>query len=229
VRTIIMSVCSVFLFGCLAQRPAQLTTIKGSSCHTKPLSNGALIYCDDSSFSYIYNGKNGKDGSDGVAGTSCSISSENFGATITCEDGSTVDIQDGLNGENGNQGPEGATGKDGESCSIADAVNGAVITCGSDSAVVLDGQAGVDGADGLDAVNPVISLVDPCGDSPGFDEVLLQLSDGTFVAYFEQGEYRFLSIISDGNYRTTDAQQCYFRIENGLLISNSYRGKRGKK
>lgn len=60
----------------------------------------------------------------------------------------------------------------------------------------------------------IVGFIDPCEDGPGFDEVLVQLSDGSLLAYFESGHKRFLSLLSPGNYRTTDAQGCYFSVDN---------------
>ena len=65
----------------------------------------------------------------------------------------------------------------------------------------------------------VAEVIDPCGDYVGhFDEVILKLHDGTFIAYFQDGGRRFLGILGDGNYRTTDRQQCRFSIVGGELI-----------
>lgn len=65
----------------------------------------------------------------------------------------------------------------------------------------------------------VAEVIDPCGDNVGqFDEVIIKLHDGTFIAYFESGGKRFLSVLDDGSYRTTDRQRCSFRISNGELI-----------
>lgn len=64
----------------------------------------------------------------------------------------------------------------------------------------------------------VAEVIDPCGDMAGhFDEVILRLHDGTYIAYFQDGGRRFLGVLSDGSYRTTDRQQCRFSIVNGLL------------
>lgn len=60
-------------------------------------------------------------------------------------------------------------------------------------------------------------IIDPCGDGSGYDEVVLKLTDGSFLAYFEQGSKRFLSIIPNGSYQTTDQQACSFTILNGVL------------
>ncbi len=74
------------------------------------------------------------------------------------------------------------------------------------------GKAGLNGADGLAGSSAVLSIVDPCGDGPGYDEVLLVLADGTILAYFESGDYRHLAVIGQGNYRTTDEQACAFSV-----------------
>ena len=62
----------------------------------------------------------------------------------------------------------------------------------------------------------VTAIVDPCGDGPGFDEVLLKTSAG-LIAYFETGGNRHLSILGNGTYQTTDAQSCIFTVSNGEI------------
>jgi uncharacterized coiled-coil protein SlyX len=69
----------------------------------------------------------------------------------------------------------------------------------------------------------VVGLVDPCGDGPGYDEVLLKMSDNSYVAYFQTGngnnQKRFLSVLNEGvNYQTTDQQACLFKILNGEIV-----------
>lgn len=64
----------------------------------------------------------------------------------------------------------------------------------------------------------VTEIIDPCGDGAGFDEVLLRLSDGQIISYFEQGNKRFLTSLPPGNYRTTDQQACNFTITNDMEI-----------
>lgn len=68
----------------------------------------------------------------------------------------------------------------------------------------------------------IVEFIDPCGDGPGYDEVILKTSSGKFVAYFESGSNRFLSVLSPGNYQTTDQQACQFSINgsNQLVSSN---------
>jgi len=74
---------------------------------------------------------------------------------------------------------------------------------------------------GLESNKSVSKIIDPCGDFPNnYDEVILQLSSGEFIAYFESRGKRFLSIIEDGNFTTTDRQRCRFTILDGELTWN---------
>jgi len=116
------------------------------------------------------------------------------------------------------------------SCNVKQTEGGAQISCPDGSNVLVEN--GTDGADGLDGINgqdgaagtpgqdgqdSIVEIIDPCGDGTGFDEVLLVLSSGEILAYFEQGNNRFLSVIPDGNYQTTDAQRCNFSVLAGLV------------
>ncbi len=65
----------------------------------------------------------------------------------------------------------------------------------------------------------VTAIIDPCGDGPGFDEVILKTSAG-YMAYFESGSNRFLALIPAGSYRTTDASACPFTISTNGLCDN---------
>lgn len=71
----------------------------------------------------------------------------------------------------------------------------------------------------LEGYNNIVDFIDPCGDGSGYDEILLKTSDGSYVGYFQQGngnnQKRFLTVLTDGNYQTTDQQQCQFSIVNG--------------
>lgn len=68
----------------------------------------------------------------------------------------------------------------------------------------------------LETGSQITEVIDPCGDGPNFDEVLLRLSNGDIVAYFkESGSREFLTVLQDGNYRTTDMQRCRFEIVGG--------------
>lgn len=55
----------------------------------------------------------------------------------------------------------------------------------------------------------IADIVKPCANAK---EVLVVLSDGRIVAYFEQGNKRYLSLLGDGNYQTTDGTNCHFSI-----------------
>jgi uncharacterized Ntn-hydrolase superfamily protein len=73
--------------------------------------------------------------------------------------------------------------------------------------------------DDVESKVTVSNIIDPCGDDVGyFDEMVLQLSDGTFVAYFENGNDRFITTLPNGNYRTTDHDNCSFSIVDGVLV-----------
>lgn len=61
----------------------------------------------------------------------------------------------------------------------------------------------------------IVQTIDPCGSSSGYDEVIFKTNTGKYVAYFEKGNNRFMTILKDGNYRTTDDQKCNFTISNG--------------
>lgn len=66
--------------------------------------------------------------------------------------------------------------------------------------------------------SPIIEIIDPCGDGPGFDEVILRLTDNQLISYFEDRGKRFLANLTPGKYRTTDKQQCKFTITSDLQI-----------
>ena len=71
----------------------------------------------------------------------------------------------------------------------------------------------------LESHDAVVAFIDPCGDGPGYDEVLLKTQNGNLVAYFESGSNRFLSIIGPGSYQTTDQQACRFSVSNDGSIN----------
>ena len=67
----------------------------------------------------------------------------------------------------------------------------------------------------------VTAIVDPCGDGPGLDEVLLKMSNGKYVAYFENGGNRFLTVLQTNvTYQTTDNQHCNFIISSSGVLTN---------
>lgn len=86
--------------------------------------------------------------------------------------------------------------------------------------IVCDGKDGQDGQDGEDAPIPQFTVVDsvnPCGQQGTYDEVLLKLQNGEYLAHYAHGNKQFLTIIGDGNYVTTDGTSCNFSIVNGVV------------
>ncbi len=65
----------------------------------------------------------------------------------------------------------------------------------------------------------VTAIIDPCGDGPGFDEIILKTSAG-YMAYFQSGSERFLTLLPHGNYQTTDGTGCSFTVGASGLTSN---------
>jgi DNA repair exonuclease SbcCD ATPase subunit len=65
----------------------------------------------------------------------------------------------------------------------------------------------------LQSNNNVVAIFDPCPSvNATYKEMLFQMSDGTYVAYFENGGERFLTVVPSGNYQTTDSRHCNFSI-----------------
>lgn len=60
----------------------------------------------------------------------------------------------------------------------------------------------------------IVEIIDPCGEG-GNDEVLLKLSNGDFISYFNNFYQWFAVLLGDVVYETTDTQQCKFRIKGG--------------
>lgn len=101
-------------------------------------------------------------------------------------------------------------------CTAKDINGGALIECpDGSSTIVMDGEAGESGIPGEDGKNSVIAVIDPCGDYQGdneFDEVLLQLEDESFYAWFTG--VGVVRLLPGNTYETTDAQKCRFRINS---------------
>ncbi|MEZ0209208.1 MAG: hypothetical protein ACAH17_03485 [Candidatus Paceibacterota bacterium] len=72
----------------------------------------------------------------------------------------------------------------------------------------------------LSTNNNQLEIIDPCGDGPGFDEVLIR-SGSTLLAYFEQGSHRHISSLGPGFYQTTDAHKCSFTVNAQLQVCDS--------
>jgi hypothetical protein len=72
--------------------------------------------------------------------------------------------------------------------------------------------------------NSISKIIDPCGDSSGFDEVLLKTGSGDLIAYFEVGNKRYLSVLGTGSYRTTDGSNCNFEVTTGGAVLHTVDG-----
>lgn len=69
----------------------------------------------------------------------------------------------------------------------------------------------------------VVAYLNPCGVNPGYNEVLMKTSSGKVIAFFESGGNRFLTILTQNtNYRTTDADQCYFHIDSNNNLAGEH-------
>jgi hypothetical protein len=76
----------------------------------------------------------------------------------------------------------------------------------------MDGQDGENGEDALPSPYTVSEIVDPCGDGPGYDEVILRMENGVLMAHYADGVRQFLTVIGPGTYATTDGTGCIFTI-----------------
>lgn len=148
-------------------------------------------------------GEQGIQGEKGDKGDSCTVLQAVNGAVISCQDGTSVLVLNGVNGQDGRDGQDGANGRD-----------------GVDGAQGPAGPQGPQGPAGTSSPYAITSIIDPCGDMPGqFDEILLRLADNTLIAYFEDGNRRFLGSLGPGSYITTDRQQCRFTVNSDMSIT----------
>lgn len=80
----------------------------------------------------------------------------------------------------------------------------------------IPGNDGQDGEDGVPGEAAILEVVDPCGDAPGiYDEVVLRLSNGQLLSSFSEnsnGKNTRFSILTQGNYVTTDGSNCHFVV-----------------
>lgn len=142
-------------------------------------------------------------GPQGPAGEGCTVTAVDDGALIKCGATETL-VRHGQDGQDGESvaGPTGPVGPAGESCAVTQTDSGVVISCG-ESQVLME-------------KHPVVEVIDPCGPQGEQDEVLLRLSDGTLIAHYSTGNGKnrseFLTVISPGQYRTTD-NLCVFTVD----------------
>lgn len=128
---------------------------------------------------------------------------------IVCPDGTSTELPN-----------DGEDGEDGKSCTVVEDIDSAFISCDGNSVKIpygkdgTDGVKGEDGKDLLPSPYAITDIIDPCGDDPNhFDEIIIKLYDGSYLAYFESGGKRFLTTLDAGkSYQTTDYQKCNFKI-----------------
>lgn len=96
-------------------------------------------------------------------------------------------------------------------CSVTEVPGGRLLQCpGAEDVPIMDGTDGTDGTNGADGTDALVTIIDPCGDGPGADEVLLVYSGGRVVAwYFNIG---LVELTANVAYVTTDAQHCRFSV-----------------
>lgn len=79
--------------------------------------------------------------------------------------------------------------------------------------IVWNGENGQDGAPATPTPYVVTEFIDPCGDHPGhLDELVLRLADGSLMAHYASGSLQFITLITPGDYVTTDKQKCHFTV-----------------
>lgn len=73
----------------------------------------------------------------------------------------------------------------------------------------------------LAAEDTVLEYIYPCGKRNGyFDEILLHTKSGKYIAYFENGNKRFLTVLNDNaSYTLTDGSNCTFNLQNGQILN----------
>lgn len=102
-------------------------------------------------------------------------------------------------------------------CDGAVGANGAAGRDGLNGSTGENGLDGLNGAPGLDAnmTYQVVEIIDPCGQQHphGFDEVILKLGNGKYLASFSDnanGLNTRFGILPPGSYVTTDGTNCHF-------------------
>lgn len=105
-------------------------------------------------------------------------------ALVGCSDG-----RDGAMGPTGPQGVQGEAGAQGEV-----------------------GPQGPQGEAAPASEYTITELIDPCGPTNDFNEVLFRTAGGTILAHYSHGTKQFLTELRPGSYVTTDYQQCPFTV-----------------
>lgn len=106
-------------------------------------------------------------------------------------------------GEDGARGPAGVPGADGRN-----GTNGE------------QGPTGPQGGVGSSGADAILEVINPCGDDPAHDEVILRLSGGRLLAHYSSGGKQFLTLLqANTTYSTTDGHACTFTVDSAMNIS----------
>lgn len=175
---------------------------------------------------------------DGINAEPCIVQPGEGGANIICPSSSTF-IENGETGATGDPGVNGYTSLIKVLPSLICAAGGVEVISGLDldrnnnldsseeqySATICDGAVGPVGPAG-DSPFTIVALIDVCGDAAGvYDEVFFKMQNGTIVASFSDnanGNNTRLSVLTNGNYITTDGSRCRFTVSDGLIINEHY-------
>lgn len=109
-------------------------------------------------------------------------------------------------------------GVDGNSCTVTQFPQGLEVACtDGTSAFIYNGK---------DGENVEFEVIDPCGPSGNYDEVLLRFDNGLIIASFSDnadGKNTRFSVLTAGLYMTTDNSRCQFEVDNrGNVINDHY-------
>ena len=123
-------------------------------------------------------------------------------------------------GDRGHPGSTGPIGAPGSSCSTTQTLTGAIISCtDGTTSVIMNGVNGADGQNAPPTAYSVVELINPCGASGGFDEILLRTHNNQIIAHFSSGNLQFLTILTPGNWQTTDSQHCSFTVHPDMSVT----------
>lgn len=189
-------------------------------------------------------GTNGHDGADGHNGTDGANGQDgtNGHDGAAGHDGSNgVDGHDGSDGSDGHDGEDGSDGDDGydsliatTAASICGSAGGTTFLVGLDTnrdhalegSEVTSSASVCNGASAAPSPFTIVAIKDPCGDAAGvYDEVMLQLQNGTIIASFSEnssGKNTRFATIPAGSYVTTDGSLCYFSVNASGTIYNEH-------
>lgn len=172
------------------------------------------------------NGSNGTNGSDGANGSfgHNSLITVLHSAPSCVNGGITLLAGIDVNDSNSLDGIEVASST--EVCNGQNGINGVNGTNGSNGTNGVNGTNGTNGTNAAPTAFTPVSIVDPCGDTPGiYDEIFIRLQNGMLIASFSDnanGQNTRFSIITAGSYITTDGSACYFSVDGSGNLYNEH-------